>query len=198
MSNQFVERAKAQMGALEELIKGLPGIRDYVDKNLRRDADHRLRQLIAGQLEEQKTRLYDLQKKLMSSGGIKWTDDVDGVVQKLQTLIDRVRSARQGYTGLFDSVRINETQLDALHRFDVALAERVAGLKETFDNLAHAVSENKEVGAVIERASSAVADLSTLFNKRDEAIVDPELLKDAPAMPDLAADILGSEPKDES
>lgn len=198
MSNRFVEQAKAQMGAVEELIKGLPGIRGYVDKELRRDADYRLRQLIAGQLEEQKTRLYDLQKKLMSSGGLKWTDEVDGVVQKLQTLIDRVRSAGQGYAGLFDAVRIREEQLDALHRFDVALAERVATLKETFDSLAQAVSENKEVGAVIERASSTVAELSALFHKRNEAIADPELLKDAPAMPDLAEDILGSQPKDES
>ena len=197
MSNRFVEQAKAQMGALEELIKGLPGIRDYVDKEVRRDADHRLRQFIAAQLEEQKMRLYDLQKKLMSSGGLKWTDDVDGVVQKLQTLIDRVRSASQGYAGLFDSVRIREEQLDALHRFDVALAERVAGLKETFDGLAQAISDNKEVGAVVERASSAVTELSALFHKRDEAITNPELLKDAPAMSDLAGDILGSEPKDE-
>ena len=54
MTERFVEQAQANMGAIERLLKGLPGIRGYVDKELRRDADKRLRDAIAGQLTEQK------------------------------------------------------------------------------------------------------------------------------------------------
>ena len=54
MSDQFVEQAKANQGALERLFKGLPGIRGYADKELRRDADKRLREQLALQLTEQK------------------------------------------------------------------------------------------------------------------------------------------------
>ena len=44
MSDQFVESAKQQMGAVERLLKGLPGISGYVNKDLRRDADKRVRE----------------------------------------------------------------------------------------------------------------------------------------------------------
>src|SRR3954471_19695957 len=129
MSDQYVEAAKANMGALERLLKGLPGIRGYVDKELRRDADKRLRDLIALQLEEQKQALLALQNKLLKGGGLAWLDDVDGAVQKLQTLIDRIKTASYGYAGLFDAVKIREQELDALNKFDVALAGRVVAVE---------------------------------------------------------------------
>ena len=37
-------------------------------------------------------------------------DDVDDAIVKLQTLIDRVKTASYGYAGLFDAVRIKEAQ----------------------------------------------------------------------------------------
>ena len=83
MSDQFVEEAKARMGAIERLLKGLPGIRGYVDKELRRDADNRLREMIAGQLEEQKQSLLHVQRMLLEGKGLLWMDNVDQAVQKL-------------------------------------------------------------------------------------------------------------------
>jgi hypothetical protein len=60
MSDQFVDAAKERMGAIERLLKGLPGIRGYVDKEMRRDADKRLRELIAQELEVQKQALLEV------------------------------------------------------------------------------------------------------------------------------------------
>ena len=62
MPNKFIEQAKSQMGAVEEMLKGLPGIEGYVEKELRRDADYQLRQTIAAQLEKQKQRLLRLMR----------------------------------------------------------------------------------------------------------------------------------------
>ena len=73
MSDEFVNAAKDNMGAVESLLKGLPGISGYVDKELRRDADKRLRDMIAGQLEEQKQAVLSIQKKLLKA---KTPDDV--------------------------------------------------------------------------------------------------------------------------
>ena len=57
MTNPFVEKAQKEMGSIERLLKGLPLIRDYTDKELRREADRRLRQLLATELEQEKRRL---------------------------------------------------------------------------------------------------------------------------------------------
>ena len=46
MTDSFVEKADENMGAIERVLKGLPLVHEYTDKELRREADHRLRQLL--------------------------------------------------------------------------------------------------------------------------------------------------------
>jgi len=190
MSEQYIEAAKSNMGALERLIKGLPGIRGYVDKELRRDADKRLRMLIAGQLEEQKQALLSIQKTLLKNGGLTWLDDVDEAIRKLQILVDRVKTASYGYAGLFDAVRIQEEQLGALHKFDIALAGRIVAVEEAVKAVAAAVTSKENIQASIDQVTSMIAELNTMFGKRNEAIIDPALLTDAAYVPniDLPAD----------
>jgi len=177
MSEQFVEQAKANMGALERLFKGLPGIKEYVDKELRRDADKRLRELIAIQLTEQKQLLLSLQKQLLGSGGLRWLDDVDQVIQKIQTLTDRIRTASYGYAGLFDTVKMGEEQLAALHQFDVDLANQVQAMSEIYPRLQVAVEGNESLQPALQELSQAVTALDTLFNHRRDAILSPDQLR---------------------
>ena len=92
MTDSFIDKAQEGMGAIERLLKGLPIVREYNDKELRREADQRLRQTLATELEQQKQRLYDAQKNLLRAGGLAYMDDAGGAIQKLQTLIDRIRS----------------------------------------------------------------------------------------------------------
>ena len=176
MTERFVEQAQANMGAIERLLKGLPGIRGYVDKELRRDADKRLRDTIAGQLTEQKQALFALQKQLLSSGGLRWLDDVDQVIQKVQTLADRIRTASYGYAGFFDAVRIREEQLAALHQFDVDLATRVATIPELIASLSSAKPDHETFQPALQALAQAITEIDTLFNHRREAILSPELL----------------------
>lgn len=177
MTNPFVDKAKDEMGAIERLLKGLPIVRGYVDKELRREADYRLRQTIAGELDAEKQRLYTLQQQLMRSGGLRYTDDVDGAVQKLQTLADRVRTASYGYAGLFSAVKIREEQLDALHRFDVALAARTYEVREAIDQLGAAIENSEDIEAAIAALTAKLAELNRLFDERQRAVENPDLLE---------------------
>lgn len=179
MSDQFVEQAKANMGALERLLKGLPGISGYVDKELRRDADKRLRELIASQLTEQKLQLLTIQKQLLGSGGLRWLAEIDQVIQKLQTLTDRIRTASYGYAGLFDAVKIGEPQLAALHQFDTDLATRVSTMGEFVARLQAAVTKNETLQPVLQEFTQAVIELETQFNRRRDAILAPESLQNS-------------------
>lgn len=177
MSDQFVEQAKASMGAVERLLKGLPGVSGYVDKELRRDADKRLRELIAGQLNEQKQALVAVQKQLLGGGALRGLADIEQVIQKLQTLTDRIRTASYGYAGLFDAVKIGEAQLTALHQFDTGLMTEVAKISEAVTHLQSAVTNKEAVQPVLQELAGAVTAMDTLFNRRREAIVDPALLQ---------------------
>lgn len=182
MGEGAVEGAKKNMGAIERLLKGLPVIRGYVDKELRRDADYRLRQTLATELETERQRLFEIQNRLARSGGLLYVDDADRAVQKLQTLTDRIRTASYGYAGLFNAVKIREEQLDALHRFDVALAARTYEIQDGIDALEVAVDRKEDIPDAIEALTSKVAELNRLFDRRHQAVEDPEMLRsdDAP------------------
>ena len=177
MSDQFVDAAKERMGAIERLLKGLPGINGYVDKELRRDADKRLRDLIAQELETQKQELLAVQRMLLEGGGLLWLDNVDRAVQKLQILIDRIKTASYGYAGLFDPVRIREEQLDALNRFDQAMANRTVDVKMAIASLRKAVEEGGDIGGATRKLTDLVAELNNVYSKRYEAILSPGLLE---------------------
>lgn len=185
MSDRYVEEAKQNMNALERLLKGLPGISGYVDRELRRDADKRLRNAIADQLEEQKRALLDIQKKLLGGGGLSLLGDVDSAVTKLQLLIDRIRTASYGYAGLFDAVRIREEQLKALHSFDVALAGRVVAMEERVKALAASVSDNANFQSASAQLADLLGELNNMFGKRQEAIIAPDLLTNAGYAPEV-------------
>jgi len=187
MSDQFVDFAKSQMGAIERLLKGLPGISGYVDKDLRRDADKRVREGLVQTLEHSKSELMDIQNRLLSSGGLLFMDDVDQAVVKLQTLIDRIKTASYGYAGLFDAVRIKEEQLDALNRFDVAMVTEVGQLNEAISALSNAVADNNNIAPTASRVVTVVADLNRLYDKRKDAILSPDLLSQADYRPTAAA-----------
>lgn len=184
MSEQFMEQAKASQSALERLFKGLPGIRDYADKELRRDADKRLREQLALQLTEQKLQLLNLQQQLLQRSGLRHLDLVNRLVQRVQTLTDRIKSASYGYAGLFDAVKIRETQLAALHRFDLGLAAQVGALADTVAAATTAVGDEPQLVAALNKLETTIAALTTYFGQRQAAVASTDLLAEA-ALPPL-------------
>jgi hypothetical protein len=188
MSDAFTSYARDQRGVLERLIKGLPGISGYTDKELRRNADYRLRQLIGDELDRQRAGMMDVQSRLLKSGGLSFLDELDVAVTRTQTLADRIRTASYGYAGFFDAVRVRQEELDALHRFDVALMQHLAGLDAATASLRDKAGDPAAVGGAIDAVVSEVTTLSTLFDRRGQAIVSPELLTSTGYAPDVRAD----------
>ena len=139
MADNFVEFAQGQMGAVERLLKGLPGISGYVDKDMRRDADKRVRDAIAASLAQSQAAVTAVQNALLKGGGLAMMDEVNDVAVNLQTLADRIKTASYGYAGLFDAARIKEQQIDALVRFDRAMAVEDGAIDASIAALARVV-----------------------------------------------------------
>jgi len=102
--------------------------------------------------------------------------------------ITAIKTASYGYAGLFDPVRIKEQQLDALVRFDRAMAQEVGSINASIAALAQAVKDGTGVSSAIDQLGVKVQELSVLFSKRGEAIQAPGLLDDpsyAPPPADL-------------
>lgn len=189
MTDNFVEFAKGQMGAVEKLLKG------YIDKELRRDANKRVREAIAASLEQGKAALTAAQNALLKSGGLTQMADVNEVIVALQTLADRIKTASYGYAGLFDPVRITEEHLDALLRFDRSLVQRVGALNEQIAALGQAVKDRGDIGPALDKLKEMIVELNTLFGERSQAIEAPGLLDDPNFVPSVDP---GSETPDAS
>jgi hypothetical protein len=127
-------------------------------------------------LDMQKQALLAVQRDLLEGGGLLWLDNIDQAVQKLQILIDRIKTASYGYAGLFDPVRIREEELDAINRFDQAMVTRVVDVKMAIANLAKAASESGDIGAANRKLIDLMAELNNLYSKRYDAILSPNLL----------------------
>jgi hypothetical protein len=190
MSDESVNASKEQWGAIESLITGLPGISGYVDKELRRDADKRVRDLIATRLDEQKQKLFAISRELTNAGGLQYVDELDATIKQLQLLVDRIRTASYGYAGFFDPVRVKEEELNALHRFDVALAARAVEVQASVQALEDVVSNDGDVVTAVSNLSDLLADLNSLFLRRSEAIGSPDLLRDSEYVPEVDPSLL--------
>ncbi len=155
MSSNY-EKVKGERGWLESLIGKIPGYKGYKEKEMRREADSLLRGALVRDFTLQLNRLAPMQSALLDQGGIELMDDIGAVKTSLQTLIDRIKNAAQGYAGFFDAVRVKEDELDRLEQFDAQLVDEVSRVSAAFDFLDKAIQENGDVKAAIASARSIV------------------------------------------
>jgi len=159
-----------QRNWLERLGDKIPGYSGYVEKERRRDIDKLHREHLADRLRATKQPVSDFVRELSSSGRLFEVGPLERVSKKIDQIENRVRFASYGYAGFFDVVKIQEPQLDAIHRFDLALVEKV----EELERQARSLSERggsaeglKGAAAELERAAD---DLNRTFDERYRAI----------------------------
>jgi hypothetical protein len=165
-----VQNAKDEMGGLEKAIAGLPGIKGYREKELRREADKQVRDNLARHLDGPRRRLVAVQNELVSAGGLDWVDDVERVIGRLQLFIDRVKTASYGYAPLFGLNRVDEEDLDRLAAFDQDLYNQAGPLEEAIGKLEQAVSANNGIKDALKVVDAQVSAMNDTFNRRAEVI----------------------------
>ncbi len=164
------DQISGDRGRIESFMGKIPGYKGYKEKEMRREADKLLRDVLARRLEEQWRRLPDIQKQLLSSGQIQWLDDIEGATMKLQTLIDRIKTATYGYAGFFDAVRVKEDELDQLYNFDMALDEEVDQITAAIDELGVTVMSKEGVGEAITHLTVTVSAANETFSRRKDVL----------------------------
>ena len=170
-----IESMKENMGPIESLLKGLPGVRDYVDNELRRTVDKRLREKIVVYLSQQQNRFLQLQRQLLEHNGLQWMAKANNLTQRLQLLIDRIKAASYGYSGLFSDIRIRETELKNLYRFDKAFVQKIAALGDSLNQFA-AAKEPEQISALFSMLDETIATLDAQWANRLAVLEDPDLL----------------------
>lgn len=169
MSDIF-ERIKGMTDPLTKIIGQIPGFKGYIERSTRRQSDKQLRGVVAERFEEQWRRISAIQRDLISQGGIEFVDKMEAAAIKLRQFIDRVRTATYGYSGLFDSVKINEDELLAIYQYDLAMLEMVNDVSRAIDVIESSIG-SEGLPAAIRNLTTLAQECVETFNRRQEVVL---------------------------
>jgi hypothetical protein len=160
-------------GGFERLADKVPGYRGYKEKELRREADNLLRQHLAGQMAAELRRAEAVASQMLTGPGLGQLDDIGQGNTALQTLIDKIKTAAQGYAGFFDAVKVKEDELDTLYQFDEDMLLKVDEIHAAVDAVQAALDSGDEsrIAPAVRGYVTTVKDSSAAFDRRKEALL---------------------------
>jgi len=169
MSDLF-DKVSGQMDVFKKLASYLPGFNGYVERQNRRAADKLLRESVADRFEEQWKRTSNIQTDMVNEGMIELMDDMEQAAIQLRTFADKIRRATYGYSGFFDAVKINETELTQLYQFDLAFFDVADQIGRALDNVEASMGDEEGLKAAIRNLTALTREAVTTFNRRYEMI----------------------------
>ena len=148
---------------LKELAEMIPGYKGYAERSERRAADSAHREYMAKRLTALKATLQSIQGDCLSEGNLEAMEPCEQVANKMDRLIERIRHASRGYSGLFDRQMVNEAELASVYEHDMALVVIVNSIEEGLKGLEGSLGDNLKPALRGIRAS-----LDELDHKMDE------------------------------
>jgi hypothetical protein len=169
MIDQLFEKVSSDMDPFKKVASKIPGFSGYIERQKRRDADKLLRDTVADRFEEQWQRISGVQRQFINEGEIMYVDDLEAAAIKLRQFIDRIRRAPRGYSGMFDAVNINETELTQLYVYDAAMLELVDEVSRAIDNVEASVGSDG-LPAALRNLTRVSQQCVEVYNRRSETI----------------------------
>lgn len=168
MSDLF-DQVTADQDPFRMLASKLPGFSGYIERENRRAADKILRESLADKFEAVRKQLSNVQKDLAAAQELKYIDDLEGAATKLQTFIDKVRTAAYGNSSFFDAIKINEDELARLYEFDLALVTHAENIERGVQNVVASMGTDG-MDAAVRNVVTQSRDLVAAFDQRSEVI----------------------------
>lgn len=169
MSDLF-DKVTGQMDVFKKLASHVPGFNGYIERQNRRAADKLLRESVAARFEELWKRTSNVQTDMVNEGMIELMDDMEQAAIKLRTFADKVRTASYGYSGFFDAVKINESELAQLYQFDLAFFDVADQIGRALDNVEASMGDDEGLKAAVRNLTGLSREAVTTFNRRYEMI----------------------------
>ena len=168
--DDFFQKVTSMQDPFKKLASRIPGFGGYVERQTRRDADKLLRDTVARRFDEQWKRASRLQEDMVGSGMIAYVDDMEKAAIQLRTFVDRISTAPRGYAGLFDAVKINEKELEAIYQFDAAFFDLAEQVGRANDNVEASMGDESALPAAIRNLTTLARLANETYDKRSEAV----------------------------
>ncbi len=168
-----LERVQESEKLLERLMLALPGFRGYKLREQRREADKIVRNYIYDTFEQSRDDLTRCFQVLSDSKASELLEPMNRVIAVLDRVAERINHASYGYSGFFDSVKIEEPELDRMLAYDAQLMDSARGFSETVTSFRNNLDQGKIENAKgeLDALNDALRSLEGAFAKR-KAIIE--------------------------
>ena len=150
----------------------LPGFRGYKLREQRREADKIVRTHIYNNLEHSRDDLQECFQKLADSKVAELMEPMNRLIAKVDRLAEKINHASYGYSGFFDSIKIEEPELDRMLAYDTQLTDLAKkfsdGAASLKGDLMQAKLEN--VGNTVQSLDISLESLEQVFDQRKTVI----------------------------
>jgi len=168
--SDYMGKVTGAQDIFKKLGSYVPGFSGYVERQNRRSSDKLLRETVARRFDELYKRASALQKDLISQGKLEFVDDMESAVIKIQTFMDKVRTATYGYAGFFDAVKINEKELEAIYNYDMGFFDLAEQIGHALDNVEASLGDDAGLPAAIRNLTTLARQAVETFDRRYEVI----------------------------
>jgi hypothetical protein len=169
--DEFFQKVTSQQDPFKRLGSLIPGFKGYIERQNRREADKLLRDTAARRFDEQWQRASQIQVDMVSQGMIQYVDDMEKAALKLRTFIDKLSTAPRGYSGLFDAVKINEKELEAIYQYDAAFFDLAEQVGRALDNVEASLGDEAALPAAIRNVTLIARMAVETYNRRSEVVI---------------------------
>lgn len=167
MANANTTQAAGWADRLEQLVRLVPGLGRYQDREGLRDADKRVRTYVAELLAKLGRGLEPAQRRLTDERRLDRVAALDGLGRTVITLADRVRFASYGFGGVFAVHKFREAELAALHGFDVRLVEEIPRLQTLLKSVVEATGRENGFAEAVRAAENGLRHMEETLEERD-------------------------------
>jgi hypothetical protein len=156
-------KMKGDMSLIQKISMYIPVYKGYREKNLRRDEDRAVRSVAVNVLETTKTDLATIHRS--SLGNVYIMREIERIRSKADKYCINVKKSVGGYSGLGDSAKILEDDLDRLIRWDAQLVDSAIELKALTDRIAN--DNENDLKADLRALEKSIDSLSEAYLERD-------------------------------
>lgn len=143
----------------------IPMYKGYKQRQLRREEDRAIRDVVAKELVAVKNDLAN--SATATVGDLEAMRQSERLRAKVDKYYSQVKKTATGYTGFHEAVKIRETELDRVITYDAQLIEGVEALKKETVELTQYADTGEDIKVPMRLIERDVDKLIENFNQRD-------------------------------
>ena len=172
MANELEKSAEASIAKnrtlFERICMYVPFYRGYKQKNLRRDEDRAIRDVVAKVLTAVKNDLANAARATL--GDVNAMRDMERIRTKVDRYCTDVKKAVGGYSGIHASMKVLESELDKVIEWDANLIDDVELLKEQSAKMLQNIDEGLPIKSDMRVIEQTVDEMINTFRERDNVM----------------------------